>query len=160
MVNSRLGPPPGVAGIVESPQRKHCNKKECQTCRSVQSDTAISSVTLCQYKTPTMCKCTTMNVVYLLTCSVCQKQYVGETKRAFMIRYKEHMKDIEYKRDKPLAHHAQQHQEVAATFTPQILEVIRLNPELDSTTTVRRKREIHWIYTLRTLAPEGLNSLG
>ena len=160
LVRSRLDPPSSVTGTIVSPTKNHCNKQNCPICLSLKADKAISSITLQQFKTPKYCSCTSTNVVYLLTCSACQKQYVGETKRAFCVRFKEHLADIRHNRDKPIVHHIKSHNESEATIIPQIMELIRLNPDLDSTTTFRRKREIHWIYSLRTLAPEGLNTLG
>ena len=40
----------------------------------------------------------------------------------------------------------------------QILETIRGNPSLESTTTYRQNRERWWILTLRTLNPLGINA--
>ena len=137
-----------------------CKVPNCSVCNKVSAPTVISSVTLTSYPTPTNCLCTTKNVIYLLTCSACQKQYVGETKRAFKVRYKEHCKDLEYNRDKPVVNHALSHRGVVVDLIPQILEVIKKDPELETTTAYRKSREVHWMYTLRTLSPEGLNTLG
>ena len=85
---------------------------------------------------------------------------MGETKRRFDIRYKEHLKDIQFKRDKPIPNHVLSHGNVETKIVPQILVMIKGNPELEKTTTFRRIRETHWINTLKTLAPAGLNTLG
>ena len=103
------------------------------------------------YQTPKNSFCFTKNVIYLLTCSICQKQYVGETKRAFIVRYKEHLKDLEYNRDKPIVNHALSHKGLVVDYTPQIIEVIHKDPEKATTTAFRKSREVHWIYTLRML---------
>ena len=137
-----------------------CKKADCLICKEVQKSEVVSSISLVTHRTPTQCTCKTLNVIYLLTCSVCQKQYVGETKRAFYIRYKEHCKDVEFNRDKPIPNHVLTHGEHRTTLIPQILEVIKKNPDLENTTIYRRKREAHWIYTLNTMAPAGLNTLG
>ena len=132
----------------------------CIPCKEVSAPFATSSISLISYPTPKNCLCSTKNVIYLLTCSVCQKQYVGETKRAFKVRYKEHCKDLEYNRNKPVVIHALTHKGHNVYLVPQILEVIKGDPDLARTTAYRKRREIHWIYTLRTMSPEGLNSLG
>ena len=49
--------------------------------------------------------CNTNNVVYLLECNKCKKQYIGETKRKFIVRFKEHLADIRHNRDTPVAKH-------------------------------------------------------
>jgi hypothetical protein len=41
----------------------------------------------------------------------------------------------------------------------QILETIQGNPDLASTTTLRKKREKWWILSLRSLDPMGMNKL-
>ena len=135
-----------------------CKKENCTVCRNVKIEEITSSVSLHTYMTPSNCTCQTINVVYCLTCSICQKQYVGETKRPFMVRYKEHMKDIQYNRKKPIVEHVLTHMENEATLIPQILEMVKRNPNLEATTVYRRQRENHWIVSLRTMAPEGLNT--
>ena len=137
-----------------------CKTKNCSICPNVKQKDLISSVTLQNFNAAKNCTCQTKNVIYLLTCSICQKQYVGETKRAFCVRYKEHSKDIEFNQDKPIVHHVLSHKELEAKIIPQIIEVVKRDPDLESTTAFRRQREAHWIYSLRTLAPEGLNTLG
>ena len=137
-----------------------CSKPNCSICTSVQKSEIISSITLQTYTTPTNVTCRTKNVIYCLTCSVCQKQYVGETKRPFLVRFKEHSKDIEYNRKKPIVEHVLLHKELEAKIVPQIIEVIKKDPSLEGTTTYRRQRENHWVYSLRTMAPEGLNTMG
>ena len=139
---------------------KPCVNPACQICFEVKMSPAISSISMLSYPTPRNCLCSTVNVIYLLTCSVCQKQYVGETKRAFKVRYKEHCKDLEFNRDKPVVNHALSHKGMDVKLIPQILEVIKKNPDLATTTAYRKRREVHWIYTLRTMSPEGLNTLG
>ena len=100
------------------------------------------------FKTPHGVQCTTPNVIYLLTCNICRKQYVGETKRPFVIRLKEHLADIRLKRDKPVAVHINSHNSETKSVIPQIIEVIRRDPELHATTELRKKREVSWIYRL------------
>ena len=41
----------------------------------------------------------------------------------------------------------------------QVLEYIKLDKDLPSTTSHRRKRELFWIHQLRTLEPAGLNTM-
>ncbi len=47
-----------------------------------------------EYKGPATYTCKTENVIYLITCKKCKKQYVGETYREFNIRMKEHLRYI------------------------------------------------------------------
>ena len=122
--------------------------------------TFMSEMTSKSFRTPIGVQCTTPNVIYLLTCNVCKKQYVGETKRAFVVRLKEHLADIRLKRDKPIANHINSHSQSTKSVIPQIIECIKRDPELLETTELRKKREVFWIYRLKTLIPNGLNKLG
>ena len=128
------------------------NLKKLKSFRSEQNNKS--------YKTPPNVQCRTPNVVYLLTCNICQKQYIGETKRPFIARLKEHLADVRFKRDKPVALHMNSHRSDNIKIIPQIIEVIHRDPNKPETTELRKKREIYWIYRLRTLIPHGLNSLG
>ena len=109
---------------------------------------------------PPNLQCITKNIIYLLTCNICKIQYIGETKRSFIIRLKEHLDDIRLKWDKPLSNHIKSHTESQAHITFHIIECIRKDPILPETTDFRKKRQIFWIYSLKTHYPLGLNTLG
>ena len=158
LIHSRLDDNTNPSLTQKNPKSK-CKKQDCEICKLVKSESATSSTTKIVHRVTKKCNCVTQNVIYLLTCSVCSKQYVGETKRAFLVRFKEHSKDIEYKRDKPLANHLSSHNAVGAKIIPNILEVVYKDPSLDSTTSYRRQREAHWIYAMRSLMPDGINTL-
>ena len=61
---------------------------------------------------------------------------------------------------KKIANHIKSHNNPNANMIPQVIEVIHKDPTFPETTTFRKKREIYWIYRLKTLIPHGLNSLG
>ena len=163
LIRSRLDPyaASNITGRIIKNPWEPCKKSNCDTCSQIQRN-RLHSTTLNKAITSNQChwQCTTTNVVYLLTCSSCKKQYVGETKRAFLVRYKEHLADIKHKRDKPVAKHINSHKDGNSTLQVNILEVCNMDPDSEGTTMFRRKREVHWIYTFRTLFPEGLNALG
>ena len=150
---------PGVSGRLE-PDREICQKENCQICENLRNTKFYSYQTNKCYKSPHNLQCITQNVIYLLTCNICKKQYVGETKRSFIIRLKEHLADIRHKRDKPLSNHIKSHTESSGHITFHIIECIHKDPILPETTEFRKKREIFWIYRLKTLHPHGLNTLG
>ena len=161
LIRSRLDPfdNPGLSGKLVKDD-DFCRFKNCNICKELKSKTFKSEVTNKIYKTPKNSICVTENVVYLLTCTNCLKQYVGETKRGFVVRLKEHLADIRLKRDKPVANHIKSHDCPLTTIKFCIIEVLPHDPILPETTILRKKREIFWIYRLRTLIPHGLNSLG
>ena len=96
--------------------------------------------------------CNSYNVVYLITCTRCHMQYVGETGREAKVRLLEHCADTRFKRDKPVSAHFNLpgHTEDNITFI-----VIDKSPRFD--TNMRQTLEHHWIQTLQTDAPHGLN---
>jgi hypothetical protein len=84
---------------------------------------------------------------------------VGETKRAFWVRYKEHLADIRHSRDSPVARHFNLPNHHSNHVKPQIIEFLTGDPENDESTIKRRERELHWIHQLRTFNPSGINKL-
>ena len=156
LIKSRLEPNSGPVNVW-----KPCRNFYCKLCETLRKNRDCqSTLTKRRYKTPSFARCRTTNVIYMLTCNICHKQYIGETKRPFCTRLKEHLADIHLKRDKPMSNHMIQHQTHKHVIFPQILEVINRDPEKPETTIFRKKREIFWIYRMNTLIPNGLNKLG
>ena len=163
LIKSRLDPysQPQVSGSITKCNWDPCKFENCPVCSTLEINKTFKSEQNNRlYKRPHGIQCKTANVVYLLTCDTCKKQYVGETKRPFIVRLKEHLADIRLKRDKPLAIHVNGHASDNKKVFPQITEVINRDPEMPETTSLRKKREIFWIYRLKTLIPYGLNKLG
>ena len=152
---------PALTGTIEHNAWEPCIFKNCVVCKNLKKMKSFtSSQTKKLFKTPPTAQCTTSNVIYLLTCNICKKQYVGKTKRPFNVRLKEHLADIRLKRDKPVAIHINSHGIETRTIIPQVIEIINRDPDKQETTILRKKREVSWIYRLKTLIPHGLNKLG
>ena len=52
--------------------------------------------------------CTSANVIYCITCTLCKKLYIGETWRRLGDRFREHLRDVEkddQNASKPVARH-------------------------------------------------------
>ena len=65
-----------------------CKGKRCQTCLNVnKTDTFASATTGETYKINHQFNCNSKCFVYLLTCKVCLKQYVGQTVDEFRLRW-------------------------------------------------------------------------
>jgi hypothetical protein len=167
IIRSRLDPYaiPQVSGRILANLWDPCVKRNCKICPKLpELHTATSSVTGKTYQTPSFVQCTTINVIYLLKCTSCNKQYIGESKRTFAVRYGEHLGSIRNFRPErpnlnlPVARHVHNHRDPECTITPRILEVINRDPETVETRTFRRKREAFWIHRFKTLIPLGLNT--
>ena len=155
LIRSRLSP-----DFDHTTNIKNCKKRNCDLC--AQLTTTPRSVTCTSTgKTHkvTNVQCTTENVVYLLTCSVCKIQYIGETKNSFRHRYGDHKGYIRRKEKQPTAIHMNRHNDPEGHYKANILEVIHKDPKLPDTTAFRKKREVFWIYRFKTLIPSGLNKL-
>ena len=106
--------------------------------------------------------CNSENVVYLLSCRVCNLQYVGSTVTSFRLRFNNHKSRIAthskasraYKdMDDPLYKHfcSAGHQGVKDV---EVTLIDRVNGnECDL-----REKEGQWAYRLKTLTPDGLNT--
>ena len=96
--------------------------------------------------------CKTRNLVYLISCKRCGLQYVGETENALHIRMNGHRSDIRTKKtEKPVAAHFCQ-----PDHSVKDLEVRGLKRSIIPARSGEEK-ESFWIFTLRTLAPDGMN---
>ena len=99
--------------------------------------------------------CTTENVVYLISCSSCNKQYVGETKGPFNKRMKCHCDDCRHRRFErsPTAEHF--HSADHDFLSHASACCLEHNNEWSDSS--RNLRESYWIRRLNTLCPFGIN---
>ena len=113
-----------------------------------------------RYTTKLRGHCTTRNLVYLITCTKCAKQYVGETKREFRFRMAEHVRDTRVKRETPVSIHFNEPDHSFENMVFQIIHILPTDPEDDGSTIRRRQCEKYWIYQLHSLRPLGINVFG
>ena len=135
-----------------------CNNKRCVTCQHFDptpTDSFTSHITGISYPIRNDATCLSSNVVYLIQCSKCGIQYVGETGTTVRLRManhrstiKNHTKHIE----KPVASHFSQPGHNLSHFRLIIIECLGKQPKVR-----RQLREKHWIVTLDTYDPKGLN---
>ena len=99
--------------------------------------------------------CTTENVVYLISCSSCNKQYVGETKGPLNKRMNGHRDDWRHRRFErsPTAEHF--HSADHDFLSHASVCCLEHNKEWSDST--RKHRESYWIRRLNTLCPFGIN---
>ncbi len=132
-----------------------CATPGCKCCSVMSRKIKISSNS--NYKsfyTPKHTNCNTSAVVYLLECHKCpnRNQYVGQTKRNISHRIAGHRAASRIKTNLPLYKHFinSPNHTFEKDIRVTILEKTTVN-QLDS-------RERHWINTLQTVYPKGLNS--
>lgn len=68
-----------------------CLRGGCKTCPFIQAGSSfVSYSTNFRYQTRGRFDCTSSNVIYLISCTNCMRQYVGETGGALSIRFNNH----------------------------------------------------------------------
>ena len=130
--------------------------KDCVTCPKIKFTNFVTShITRHRVRTiknPTS-NCKSTQLIYLITCTICKLQYVGETQTSLAKRMSHHKWC--FKTD-------QSHTVLSDHFklpghTPEDFEINILD-NLDCTTKqIRLSKELFWIKLLRTAAPFGLN---
>ena len=91
----------------EQPGTFKCARSRCKTCLFIVNTNKISGPKR-SVKITDRFTCTSANVIYCITCTLCNKLYIGETGRRLGDRFREHLRDVE-KNDKdaskPVARH-------------------------------------------------------
>lgn len=127
-----------------------CTNTQCSVCPFMKPTAALrSSATKKIYAIDTHYTCTTPKVIYLITCTVCSKQYVGQTSQNLRLRFRHHRNHMHTHTNRPIYKHFSMH-----GFNNITIQTIE--QQLDDLT--RYERERHWISTLQTYLPKGLNS--
>ena len=134
LVKAELKP----AGLQPASGSSPCGTRCCLTCSHIQTGTTFRSATTNQaFNVRATATCKTRNVIYLIDCRKCRKQYVGETQNPLHIRLNGHHNDIAHKRtEKPVASHFNSPGHSLDDLRIAVLEVMRSFDE-----NLRRRRE-------------------
>jgi len=98
--------------------------------------------------------CASANIVYLVTCTKCNMQYVGETGRSLRDRITDHVSCIKLKKPTPIGLHFNQAGHGLKHFTILAIEQFDENSEA-----IRHMKETTWQHLLQTAHPLGINNL-
>ena len=83
--------PPSIPTISFPAKSIKCRNSQCGTCQQLTSRSHYSSYQTKQYYSiPDIFSCDTTHAIYLLDCSICSKQYIGETRTTIRNRMKHH----------------------------------------------------------------------
>ena len=138
---------------IEKPGTFKCARSRCKTCPFVQNTDKISGPKR-SVKISDRFTCTSANVIYCITCTLCKKRYIGETGRRLGDRFREHLRDVEKDgkdASKPVArhfnlpNHSKEHMSVCGLSLHQ------------GTTDSRKNLEQRFIFQIGTLNPHGIN---
>lgn len=137
------GHSPGVAAA--------CQGRRCDTCPFLATAKTFSSNSNNQtFSIKENLTCSSQNIIYLIGCNKCGKQYVGQTSLTLRDRFTRHRFDIKHKENKAVANHFN-------SFGHSMNDCSILPIEAVSNKENLRKREAYWIGKLKTMSPFGLN---
>ena len=138
---------------IEKPGTFKCARSRCKTCPFVQNADKISGPKR-SVKITDRFTCTSANVIYCITCTLCKKLYIGETGRRLGDWFREHLRDVE-KDDKDaskpvarhfnLSNHSKEHMSICGLSLHQ------------GTTDSRKNLEQRFIFQIGTLNLHGIN---
>jgi len=143
---------------------RRCNSKHCKTCIHINVTKKYTSTsTRRQYNIVRSFDCKSSNIIYLITCNLCNKQYVGETQRKLSDRLTDHRSNIRTHKNTPIANHFNlpQHSIKNLSITP--IDSITAQEFVDFRDDRQKikKRLLHleayWQLQLQTHEPYGIN---
>ena len=129
-----------------------CQNSRCATCQShlICSNAFKCTKTETSYPLRHSFTCKSSNVVYLITCTKCHKQYVGMTTSPLSTRINQHRTNILRKVPVYICKHF--------NLPNHSLTNLKVQP-IDKASSYNELQELEhfWISTLKTLQPSGLN---
>ena len=126
-----------------------CNKP-CKTCPRMDTSNTITSTEGISYKIQGKFTCQSRYIMCVMTCNICQKQYVGETSQTLNKRFRMHESVIRSNSENNIAEHFNLPNHSPISYTVKIV-----SQEVDKNK--RLRLEESWIHLLNTFQPNGLN---
>ena len=144
--------------IVETGNFK-CGNPRCKICEMIDDEKYFVSIrSNKKFIINFRFDCNSQNVIYLLTCKVCTKQYVGSTTTKFRLRLNQYKSNLKlygegkrgFQQDSFLEHFFDENHSGSHTdLRVQMIDYCDANdPE---------RREAFWFFNLNTMHPDGLN---
>ena len=140
---------------------KLTNNPALSNARAHDAKLVFSLLTLARYRdlsdllrSPIVFTCTSANVIYCITCTLCNKLYIGETGRRLGDRFREHLRDVE-KNDKDASKPVARHFNLP-NHSKKHMAICGLSLHL-GTTESRKNLEQKFIFQIGTLNPHGIN---
>ena len=132
-----------------------CNRSACRHCPVLDRTAWIKShSTGRKYRTQTRISCTSSNLIYLIQCQLCNKQYIGQTRNKILTRLNQHYSTIRTAQETPVSRHFRSHQcKEPYPVRIYILSLIKA----DDAQELRNKWERIWMARLNTYVPYGMN---
>ena len=136
------------------------NPTKCRYCPKLnKTGTVRCTVTNRTFSSLVKVCCKSSNLVYVITCKTCSKQYVGQTGRTIMERFQGHFGAIKREEKNTLIndHFNRMDHHGVQDFEIHVLDFIKVEAKSDEGKALRLKSESRWINRLRSAFPDGLN---
>ena len=135
-----------------------CGKSSCETCHNIRTTDCFNSyVTKANYKINHKFDCDSKCVIYLLSCRVCNLQYVGSTVVKFRFRWNNYRNCQRLAMSGSVPQQNYFHQHFLGEDHNGLQEDCEITIIDKTDPTDPTKREFFWIRMLKTLSPLGLN---
>lgn len=141
-------------------QTSKCPLNRCKTCPYfVPTSEFESTKNGDKFKIRQQLTCGSKNVIYLIRCKKCNKQYVGQTGQTLRNRFTGHRASINKNLPNPVGRHFNQddHSLQDCCITP--IEQLAVREDFEDNKFALIKREIYWIGRLETAYPHGINKI-
>ena len=143
-----------LKGTLEDNQQprgtRPCGKTRCKTCDHIQVGNTIEKDQE-RYQIRGSITCLSRNVIYLLTCSIYEKRYFGETEQTINGRCRGHESNMRSNNENIVSTHYKDYNHTSEDYT-----VTAIDKETDYNK--RLWLEEAWMILLETMYPKGLNS--
>ena len=151
--------PPGMDQVPsEDHFAKKCGNRFCHTCYLVRECSSVSSnTTKFVFKIGHDLNCNSSNIIYLIHCKECDKQYIGQTKRSLRHRTNNHRNDVLNKRQTSVGTHFNSNACMFDDF--EIIPIYQCPKYSDEELTTKTRLEIeqYFIRSFKTYLPYGMN---
>ena len=133
-----------------------CNHPRCATCKHLNCSKTIKCTrTGVSYPIRQSFSCTSTNLVYVITCTKCTKQYVGLTTKKLSTRINHHRTNIFSNKAIYVSKHFNLPDHSVDNLSVQAIDCVQTNDPNPMSNL--KKLESYWIRTLQTVQPSGLN---
>lgn len=136
---------------------KKCSNTGCKACNYVvECRTFSSHNTNKTFNLKHNITCKSKNLIYLITCTKCHMQYVGQTSRTLADRINNHLSCIRTHKDTPISIHFNSSNHSINNFSIQGIESLQSTHNIHDTLDTK---EHYWQHKLNTIHPLGINLL-
>ena len=127
-----------------------CLQPRCLTCSHMNTSYVISSKENYSYPIRGNFNCKSNDIIYVMSCNICNIQYVGETSNSMNCRCRSHESSIRTNKDHPVAVHYRSYNHTIDDYSITIVDQEKGKNR-------RLRLEESWMALLNTLTPRGLN---